>query len=208
MHGDTTWVTCSPSHPSSLAPTYSHLPGTTLITFSIFTNTAAAIYVPEYKLIWMKIPCMVDRLSSTGTRVLKQGSNREQQHCFNSGQAAQTEDKNTAPREENNISPTEDKQLKLARPCSKAWESKQGPNCAQTAQAPAKSCESKHLWKKTWNPSHHSVQTSWVLSENTSLGFPARVQTSHVPVHYFSTETISLISILFWLPKKTQGNFE
>ena len=126
VHGDTTWVTCSPSHPSSLAPTYSHLPGTTLITFSIFTNTAAAIYVPEYKLILLKITCVVDHLSSTGTRV-----------------------QNRAPTEDNNISPTEDKQLKLERSCSEPCESKQGPNCAQTAQALAKSCESKHLQKKT-----------------------------------------------------------
>ena len=149
MHGDTTWVTCSPSHPSSLAPTYSHLPGTTLITFSIFTNTAAAIYIPEYKLIWLKIPCLVDHPSSTGGGVQKQGSNRGQQHSSKSGQIAQTEDKNIAPTEDNNISPTEDKQLKLARSCSEPCESKQGPNCAQTAQAPAKSCESKHLRKKT-----------------------------------------------------------
>ena len=145
MHGDTTWVTCSPSHPSSLAPTYSHLPGTTLITFSIFTNTDAAIYVPEYKLITMKIPCMVGHLSSTGTRVQRQGSHRGQQNCSNSEKQLKHRTKTLLPQEDNNISPTEDKQLKLARSCSEPCESKQGPNCAQTAQALAKSCESKHL---------------------------------------------------------------
>ena len=122
------------------------------------------------------------------------------------------ESKNRAPTEDNNISPTEDKQLKLARSCSEPCESKQGPNCAQTAQALAKSCESKHLWKKTWNPRQPPFSPnilSWqvLLSENTSLGFPARGQTSHVPVQYFSAETIFVISILFWLPQKTQGNW-
>ena len=151
VYGDTTWVTCFPSHPSSLAPTYSHLPGTTLITFSIFTNTTSAIYVPQYKLTWLKTPCLVDRLSSTRIRVQKL---QQWTSSSNRGQ-------NTAPTEDNNISPTEDKQLKLARSCSEPCESKQSPNCAQTAQALAMSCESKHLWKKTWNPSHHSVQTSW-----------------------------------------------
>ena len=92
----------------------------------------------------------------------QQGVESKNRAPIEDNNVAQTVDKNTAPTEDNNISPTEDKQLKLARSCSEPCESKQGPNCAQTAQAPAKSWESKHLQKKTWNPSHHSVQTSWV----------------------------------------------
>ena len=114
------------------------------------------------------------------------------------------ESKNRAPIEDNNISPTEDKQLKLARSCSEPCESKQGPNCAQTAQALAKSCESKHLQKKTWNPSHHSVQTSWV----------DRFFWAKTPLWDFRSWAKplmalcnSIISILFWLPKKTQSNW-
>ena len=140
-----------------------------------------------------------------GGGVQKHCSNRGQQHRSNScsGQAAQTEDKNTAPIEDNNISPTEDKQLKLARSCSEPCESKQGPNCAQTAQALAKSCESKHLQKKTWNPSHHSVQTSWVdrFFWAKTLLWDFRSGAKHL-----MALCNSIISILFLLPKKTQAN--